>query len=70
MLVASRREEIRERAGVFGAQIEMGGQVFPTPLKDIEEDTLAIWAVYAEETKEFPLGCEPPERSALGPPRR
>src|SRR5665811_546802 len=55
MLVASRREEIRERAGVFGAQFEMSGQVFPTPLKDIDEDTVAIWAVYAAETKAFPL---------------
>lgn len=55
MFVASRREEIRERAGVFGAQFEMGGQVFPTPLRDIDEDTVAIWAVYAAETKAFPL---------------
>lgn len=57
MLVASRREEIRERAGVFGAQIEMGGQVFPTPLKDIDEDTLAIWAAYVAETNAFPLAA-------------
>ncbi len=55
MLVASRREAIRERAGVFGAQIEMGGQVFPAPLKDIDKDTLALWADYAEAVKEFPL---------------
>ncbi len=55
MLVASRREGIRERAGVFGAQIEMDGRVFPTPLKDVDKDTLVIWADYAEATNEFPL---------------
>lgn len=57
MLVASRREAIRERAGVFGSQIEMGGAVFPAPLGDIDEDMLSIWSAYAKGTKDFPLAA-------------
>lgn len=57
MLVASRREAIRERAGVFGSQIEMGGVVFPAPLGNIDEDVLSIWSAYAEETKDLPLAA-------------
>lgn len=57
MLVASRREQTRERAGVFGAQFEMGGQIFPAPLESIEDDMLSLWEAYAQGTEDFPLAA-------------
>lgn len=57
MLVASRREQIRERAGVFGAQFEIGGNIFPTPLAEVSDEMLDVWAAYAEATTEFPLAA-------------
>lgn len=57
MLVASRREEIRERAGVFGAQWQIGGSVFPAPLIDVSDDMLQVWAEYADATKEHPVAA-------------
>jgi hypothetical protein len=55
MLVASRREQIRERAGVFGAQWEIGGSIFPARLAEISDDMLEIWAAYAEAAEDYPL---------------
>jgi hypothetical protein len=57
MLVAGRREELRERVGVFGAQWEMGGSVFPPPLADVDDESLDLWAQYADATKEQPLAA-------------
>lgn len=57
MLVASRREQIRERAGVFGAQFEIGGTIFPAPLADIPDEMLEVWAAYAKAMNEFPLAA-------------
>lgn len=55
MLVASRRDEIRERYGVFGAQWEMGGRIFPVPLPDVSDEMLGLWAEYADATQDQPL---------------
>lgn len=52
MLVAGRREDLRERVGVFGAQWEMGGSVFPPSLAEVDDETLDLWAQYADATKE------------------
>jgi hypothetical protein len=57
MLVAGRREELRERVGVFGAQWEMGGSVFPAPLVEMGEDMLDVWAAYADATSDLPLAA-------------
>ena len=57
MLVAGRREELRERVGVFGAQWKMGGSVFPPPLAEIEEDMLDLWGLYADGTADLPLAA-------------
>ncbi len=57
MLVASRREQIRERTGVFGAQFEIGGSIFPAPLAEIPDEMLEVWAAYADATNDFPLAA-------------
>lgn len=57
MLVASRRDESRERYGVFGAQWEMGGRIFPVPLPDVSDDMLDLWVAYADATHDFPLAA-------------
>lgn len=57
MLVASRRDELRERYGVFGAQWEMGGQVFPVPLPDVSDEMLGLWATYGDAASDFPLAA-------------
>jgi hypothetical protein len=57
MLVASRREELRERVGVFGAQFELEGQIFPKPLAEIDDDMLALWAQYADATQTYALAA-------------
>lgn len=57
MLVASRREELRDRVGVFGAQFELEGRIFPKPLPEIEDDTLDLWERYADATQAYPLAA-------------
>lgn len=57
MLVASRREELRERVGVFGSQFELGNQIFPKPLAEIDDDMLDLWASYADATQGFALAA-------------
>lgn len=57
MLVASRREELRDRVGVFGAQVELEGRIFPKPLAEIEDDTLDLWEQYADATQTYPLAA-------------
>lgn len=57
MLVASRREQIRERTGVFGAQFEIGGSIFPAPIAEIPDEMLDAWDAYAAVTADFPLAA-------------
>jgi hypothetical protein len=57
MLVASRREELRERVGIFGAQFEFDGQIFPIPLAEIDDATLGLWAKYADATQDYGLAA-------------
>jgi hypothetical protein len=57
MLVASRREELRDRVGVFGAQFELEGRIFPKPLAEIDDDTLDLWEKYADTTGAYPLAA-------------
>ncbi|HEY3552622.1 MAG TPA: hypothetical protein VGK66_02935, partial [Solirubrobacterales bacterium] len=57
MLVASRREELRDRVGVFGAQFEIEGRIFPKPLAEIDDDTLGLWEKYADATQTYPLAA-------------
>lgn len=57
MLVASRREELRDRVGVFGAQFEIEGRIFPKPLAEIDDDTLGLWEKYADATQGHPLAA-------------
>jgi Domain of unknown function (DUF4209) len=55
MLVASRRDELRERVGVYGAQWEMDGRIFPPRLDEADDETLGLWEAYAKATNDFPL---------------
>jgi hypothetical protein len=57
MLVASRRDELRERVGVFGAQWEIGGSVFPPPVAEIGPEILDLWDTYAGATGDLPLAA-------------
>jgi hypothetical protein len=57
MLVVSGRDELREREGVFGAQIQIGGRVFPRPLLEIEDAELMLWERYADATGDQPLAA-------------
>jgi hypothetical protein len=57
MLVAGRREELRERVGVFGAQWEIEGTVFPAPLAEIDEGMLEVWSEYADAMSDLPLAA-------------
>jgi len=66
MLVASRREELRERVGVFGAQFEIEGRIFPKPLAEIDEDTLDLLGEVRRCNPGASPCCEPLQRSAVG----
>jgi len=55
MLVASRREETRERYGVFGAAWEIEGSIFPPPLTELPDEVLEIWVKYADALKGSPF---------------
>lgn len=58
MLVGRRREEPRERSGVFAPMIEWeNGASFPPPLAEIEEAVAPIWADYAKATEDYPLAA-------------
>lgn len=58
MLVGRRREEPRERSGVFAPMIVWeNGASFPPPLVEIETDAAPIWADYAEATEDYPLAA-------------
>ncbi|HKO38888.1 MAG TPA: hypothetical protein VJU14_11025 [Solirubrobacterales bacterium] len=55
MLVASRREETRERYGVFGAAWEIEGSIFPPPLAELPDEVLEIWIKYADALNGSPF---------------
>lgn len=57
MLVGRRREEPRERSGVFAPRFEIGGSIFPPRLAEIHEETPPLWAVYAETLDWHPLAA-------------
>lgn len=58
MLVGRRREEPRERSGVFAPMIVLeNGASFPPPLAEIESDAAPIWADYAKATQDYPLAA-------------
>ena len=55
MLVASRREETRERYGVFGAAWEIEGSIFPPRLAELPDEVLVIWGEYSAALRGSPL---------------
>lgn len=58
MLVGRRKEEPRERSGVFAPMIVWeNGASFPPPLAEIEDDAAPIWADYAKATEDYPLAA-------------
>ena len=57
MLVGRRREEPRERSGVFAPQLEMDGTIFPPRLREIPEETPSLWATYAESLDSHALAA-------------
>jgi hypothetical protein len=57
MLIASRRDELREREGVFGPQFQIGGSVFPPPLAEISNPDLDLWDELAAATADFPVAA-------------
>lgn len=57
MLIASRRDELREREGVFGPQFQIGDSIFPAPLAEISEPDLDLWSELAAATAEFPVAA-------------
>jgi hypothetical protein len=58
MLVEARRDEIRDRRGIFAPRIEWeNGAAFPAPLEEIPDEMLAIWASYAESTADDPVAA-------------
>lgn len=57
MLVGRRREEPRERSGVFAPQWEMGGQTFPPPFEELPEEVMPLLALYAPELDSDPLAA-------------
>jgi len=57
MLVASRREEARERYGVFGAAWEIEGSIFPPRLAELPDEVLEIWIEYGDALKGNPLAA-------------
>jgi hypothetical protein len=57
MLVASRREETRERYGVFGAAWEIEGSIFPPRLAELPDEVLEIWGTYADALTGSPFAA-------------
>lgn len=58
MLVGGRREEARERSGVFAPIIVLtDGSSFPPPLAAVQDDAAPVWAAYAEALDDHPLGA-------------
>jgi hypothetical protein len=57
MLVGRRREEPRERSGVFAPQFEIGGSIFPPRLADVPDETPSLWAAYSNELDWHPLAA-------------
>jgi hypothetical protein len=57
MLVTSRREEARERYGVFGAAWEIDGSIFPPPLTELPDEALELWIEYGDALKASPLAA-------------
>jgi hypothetical protein len=57
MLVGRRREEPRERSGVFAPQLEMGGSIFPPRLADVPEESPSLWSAYSDELDGHPLAA-------------
>lgn len=58
MLVASRREDARERSGVFAPAIVWeNGASFPAPMEEIPEEMLPVWAEYAQAVGDHPLAA-------------
>lgn len=58
MLIGDRREEARERSGVFAPMIELtDGSAFPPRLDAITEEVAAVWASYAEGLVDHPIGA-------------
>jgi hypothetical protein len=57
MLVGRRREEPRERSGVFAPRFEIGSSIFPPPLAEIPEQVPRLWSAYAETLDWHPLAA-------------
>jgi hypothetical protein len=57
MLVGGRREELRDRSGVFAPQLEIGGSSFPPRLAEIPGETPPLWAAYAKALDQHPLAA-------------
>jgi hypothetical protein len=58
MLAGRRREDSRERSGVFAPMIVWkNGASFPPPLVEIQEEAAPIWADYAKATEDYPLAA-------------
>lgn len=58
MLVGRRREEPRERSGIFAPMIVWeNGASFPPPLDTVGNEVAPVWAQYAEGTASFPLAA-------------
>jgi hypothetical protein len=56
MLVGARRDELRDRRGIFAPRIEWdNGAAFPAPLDEIPGEMLAVWASYRESTADDPV---------------
>jgi hypothetical protein len=57
MLVGRRREEPRERSGVFAPQFEIDGSIFPPRLTEIPHEIPALWAAYVKNLDWHPLAA-------------